>query len=338
MENSNDKNPYVYIIILNWNGLKDTLECLESINKINYPNFDVIVADNGSSDGSIEAIRSKFPDLELLDNGSNLGFAEGNNRAIEQVLKTKAEYVLVLNNDTIVDQDILSALVKGAELIQDGGIFGPKMYHYDEKNTIWYAGGYWDPKTLSFEERGAGMQDEGQFNDLSETEWVVGCAMFIRTAVFKKVGLLEAKFFLNNEEIDFCSRTKHAGYSCVFVPDAKLWHKISVSFGGENSPMKEYFITRNRLLWTRRNADIWLKLRIYLRTTISLMRRFSGPFFHLKGLSTNSVKQWWWYIVEVYQDPINRAFMLGIRDFVLGRFGNCPDKVRDITDEWLAKR
>ncbi|HYE37879.1 glycosyltransferase family 2 protein [Methylocaldum sp.] len=328
--------PGVAVVVLNWNGRDDTLECLSSLKKIDYPNWTVIVADNGSSDNSVSAIREQYPDIDLVENGTNLGFAEGNNRAIARALEGGAEFVLILNNDTVVDPEIVSAFVRAAEQMPGGGVFGAKIYHYHQKDLLWYAGGYWDPETLRFEERGAGLRDEGQFEELTETEWVIGCAMFVRASVFRSIGLLEPKFFLNNEEIDFCSRAKRAGFSCVFVPDAKVWHKISVSFGGEHSPLKEYFIARNRLLWAQRNADTALRFRIYGQTLLGLVRRFLFP---LGGRHQQPIdlRRWWWRVRETFVDPINRAHFLGVRDFVLGRFGDCPDAVRVLAKNWGRK-
>ncbi len=331
-------NPLVHIIILNWNGRDDTLECLKSVEKIDYPNFKIILADNGSSDGSVETIRREFPDITVIENGANLGFAEGNNRGIVPALESGTDFILLLNNDTVVDRGILSALVQAAERMPKGGVYGPKIYHFNDPNKIWYAGGYWDAQTLSFGEHGAGQDDQGQFDVLTETDWVIGCAMFVRAEVFRSVGLLEPKFFLNNEEIDFSSRVRKAGLACVYVPDARLWHKISVSFGGEHSPMKEYFSARNRLLWARRNAAWPLRLRIYLSSARALARRFGLPLLGRRIAEPFTLRAWWWSVHETYTDPRNLAYWLGFRDFWLGRFGNCPDVVRDLARQWTAKQ
>lgn len=328
----------VAIIVLNWNGRADTLECLRSLAKVAYSRFNVIVADNGSSDGSEMAIRDAFPWVTVLQNGANLGFAGGNNRAIQEALEAGAEFILLLNNDTVVDPGILSAFVQAAEQMPRGGVFGPKIYRYDDKNTLWYAGGDWDSRTLSFTERGAGLRDEGQFDALAETDWVIGCGMFVRASVFRKVGLLESRFFLNNEEIDFCSRARRAGFSCVFVPGARMWHKISVSFGGELSPMKEYFSARNRLLWAMRNADLPLRLRIYSRTVATLTSRFLRPLAQFSSSGKLSPKAWWWRARQTFKDPRNRAYLRGVGDFCVRRFGNCPEGIRELTKQWVQRR
>lgn len=331
-------NPLVYLVILNWNGRDDTLACLESVARIEYLNFRVIVADNGSGDGSVNAIRHAYPDVQIIENHANLGFAAGNNSAIAHALESGAEFVFLLNNDTVVDPAILSAFVDAAERMPKGGVFGAKIYYYGDKQKLWYAGGYWDAQTLSFREHGAGEMDRGQFDTLTETEWVIGCAMFVRAEVFRSAGLLEPSFFLNNEEIDFCSRAKRAGFACVYVPGARLWHKISVSFGGEDSPLKEYFSARNRLLWARRNAAPGLRLRIYLDSTRSLTRRFVRPLAGLTMSAPFTPRNWSWTVRAAFLDPRNRAALLGFRDFWLRRFGNCPEVIRTLAREWASKR
>jgi len=331
-------NPLIHIVILNWNGREDTLACLDSVEKIDYPNFRVIVADNGSSDGSVDAIHGGYPDVQIIENHANLGFAAGNNSAITYALESGAEFILLLNNDTVVDPAILSAFVKAAECMPHGGVFGGKIYYYGNKQILWYAGGYWDAQTLSFGEYGAGELDQGQFDTLTETEWVIGCAMFIRAELFRSTGLLEPKFFLNNEEIDFCSRAKHAGFACVYVPDARLWHKISVSFGGEDSPLKEYFSARNRLLWAQRNAALALRLRIYRHSIRALMRRFTRPLLGRTMPAPFAMKGWWWSVRAAFVDPRNRAAVAGFRDFWLRRFGDCPDGIRELAKEWASQQ
>lgn len=333
-----DKSPRIYAIILNWNGLKDTIECLESIEKVDYPNYGVVVADNGSTDGSLSALRKLFPNVEYLDNGSNLGFAGGNNRAIDYVLSKDVDYILLLNNDTVVHPYILTALVNGSVVHSKGGIFGPKMYYYERKNTIWCAGGYWQESALRFEEYGYGEEDQGQYDYLRRVDWIVGCAMFIPAKVIAEVGLLDADYFLNNEEIDYCSRIKNAGYDCVYVPEAKLWHKVSVSFGGEHSPLKEYFTSRNRLLWAQKNADRLLRYQVYYDSLKGVAKRVGFPYLHLLQMKRLSMRKRWWRFLGEKRDPVRRAYLLGWKDFWLGRFGDCPPSVRELTTQWVQTR
>lgn len=328
----------VAIVVLNWNGRADTLDCLDSLVRLCTPGCRVIAADNGSGDSSVAAIRRAHPGIDVLENGANLGFAAGNNTAIRRALDAGAEFVFLLNNDTVVDPSIVDAFIEAAARMPQAGVFGAKIYYHADPQRLWYAGGYWDEKTLSFNEHGAGEIDEGQYDELTETDWVIGCAMFVRAEVFRKVGLLEPKFFLNNEEVDFCSRVRRAGYTCAYVPQAKLWHKVSVSFGGEDSPLKEYFSARNRLLWAQRNAPVGVRWRIYARSMLALVRRYARPLLGRTVVGALTPKAWWWAVRAAFADPRNRAASMGVRDFWLRRFGDCPDKVRDLARQWSARR
>ncbi|MBS3974021.1 MAG: glycosyltransferase family 2 protein [Actinobacteria bacterium] len=328
----------VALIVLNWNGRADTLACLESVSRIPGGAHRVIVADNGSSDGSVAAIRQAFPLVELIENAANLGYAGGNNTAIRHALDAGAEFVLLLNNDTIVDPGIVEAFVDAARRMPQAGVFGAKIYFHADPQRLWYAGGYWDAKTLSFNEHGAGQLDRGQYDQLTETEWVIGCAMFVRAEVFREVGLLEPSFFLNNEEVDFCSRVRRAGYTCAYVPQARLWHKVSVSFGGEDSPLKEYFSARNRLLWAQRNAPAGVRWRIYVRSASGLMRRYGRALLGCTVTGALTPKSWWWAVRAAFADPRNRAAAMGLRDFWLRRFGDCPAEVRALARQWAARQ
>ena len=162
--------------------------------------------------------------------------------------------------------------------------------------------------------------------------------MFVRASVFRSIGLLEPKFFLNNEEIDFCSRARRAGFACAFVPDARVWHKISVSFGGEHSPLKEYFSARNRLLWASRNANILLRMRIHASVMLTLVRRLLLPSISGASPSARSPKGRWWTLRSSLSDPRNRAYVIGVRDYYLRRFGDCPDTIRELSKAWTLKR
>lgn len=336
--------PRISIIVLNWNGKQDTLECLASVAKINYPNYETIVVDNGSADDSVPTIRRLFPALQLIETAKNLGFAEGNNVGIRRALAANSAYVLLLNNDTTVDAEILNAFVDAARAHPAGGLFGAKIYFYSDPNRLWYAGGDWDSKHLRFLQIGDGELDCGQHDNLVETRFVIGCAMFISATVLDRVGLLEKDYFLNYEEIDFCSRVQHAGFGVFYVPSAKLWHKISASFGGEDSPLKVYFTYRNRLLWAKRNVALGLRLRIHAAVyavLIASVRRAlsdSGD----SGIADGSVrydqriKNLWWRLRGIRRSPYMRAWGLGIRDYWLGHFGECPAALWELQREWKA--
>jgi GT2 family glycosyltransferase len=243
-------HPSVAIVVLNWTGRHDTLECLDSVGAINYPNYEAMVVDNGSVDGSVPAIKARFPKLTVLETGTNLGYAGGNNVGIDVALHREAEFILLLNNDAVVDAEILIALTRAASKFLDAAVFGAKIYYKAEPQRLWYAGARWCQRLGTFEHLGFNHLDtDGRYETMIDTDHACGCAMLLRSAAVRDVGVFDPQFFLTFEEADWCYRASKKGYRCIFVPEAKVWHKVSVSFGGENSSLFRYFYTRNRVLW-----------------------------------------------------------------------------------------
>ena len=247
--------PHVFIIILNYNLKWDVVECLESVRKLSVTQYtlSVIVVDNASTDGSEQAVREKFPELVYLYNQENLGFSGGNNVGIKYALEHGADYLLILNPDTIVDANLVTELLAAAERRQNVGIFGPKIYFHKPPNMIWYAGGEIDWANLLASHVGVDQIDHGQFDQEQETDFVSGAALFARRAVFEKVGLFDERYFLYWEDADLCIRAKRAGYGLWYVPKAVVWHK-NASATGLGSPLQDYYITRNRLLFAQKFA------------------------------------------------------------------------------------
>lgn len=326
--------PKVTIVVLNWNGKDDTLECLASLNQLDYPNYEVVVVDNGSTDDSVEAISKQYPDVTLLQTRANLGYAGGNNVGIRWAMEHGADFVLILNNDTIIDPNLLSALVEAARIVPEAGIYGSKIYFYDRPEILWFAGGRWLTDAVRLEHVGYGQKDGPEFVDYRECDYVTGCALFARAEVFRKIGLLDESFFLTYEETDWCYRARDKGYRCLVVPQAKLWHKVSSSFGGSTSPLVTYFMTRNKLLWAKKYCS-QTEWREITRETSQLARHILFPRFAIATGDQFIVKRivwslhsWWKIIRKNLAQPSNMAILYGLRDYYFRRLGDCPAVVR----------
>lgn len=254
------------IVILNWNNAQDTLECLDSLKKLSAP-CEILLVDNGSTDDSVERIRTAYPSLPIIENGQNLGYAAGNNRGIEAALANGAELIVLLNNDTIVATHFLEALQTAAIDHPTAGAFGAKIYFYDEPATLWHAGGDVDRKKLRCYHIGCGDADsDKQHENVRPIGYACGCAIALRAEALRQVGLLDPAYFLLWEEIDLCWRLKKYGWECLFVPKARVWHKISASFPeGNRGPFWQYHYFRSRLLFLKRHFSHKERLLFYLQ-------------------------------------------------------------------------
>jgi len=224
----------VAVIVLNWNGKDLTLDCLHSLAAVATPNVDLIVVDNASVDGSVEAIRKAFPGrVTVVENDDNLGFARGNNVGIRYALDRGAEFVLLLNNDTVVDPGLVDHMLRPFDTDPRVGIAGPKIYYYTPHDQIWFAGGEVFLARGTTRHIGIREPDHGQFDEPRDVDYVTGCALMARREVFEKVGMLDPSYVAYYEDTDFCMRARRAGYRVVYLPEGRVWHKISASTGGQ---------------------------------------------------------------------------------------------------------
>lgn len=283
--------PKVYIIILNWNRSKLTGDCLKSIQKLHKSNMilKTIVVDNNSTKEQEKELRSliekntKFS-IKLMINDKNLGFAGGNNTGIKYALKNNADYVLILNNDTELDKDLLQNLIKAAKQNKNSAVFSPKIYfapgfefhkkRYKKRDlgkVLWAAGGEIDWKNVYATNRGVDQVDEGQFNESIEVDFASGACMFVNTKILKKVGVFDESYFMYLEDTDLCQRIKQSGKSILYVHDAEVWHKVAQS-SKIGSDLNDYFITRNRLQFGMMYAPIRAKIPL-LRESLRLWKK-----------------------------------------------------------------
>lgn len=230
--------PLTYIIIVNWNGMRDTLECLASLRKVEGENFNVVVVDNGSEDESEKEIRKQYPETQLLETGKNLRFAGGNNVGIRFALDRGAEQIMLLNNDTTVDPHFLVLMTNHLQSAPDIGIVAPKILYFADPTRLWYAGGEISMWSGTMRHIGIRESDDGSFDEPRETDYASGCCFLTKRETVERIGYLDDTYFMYAEDADWCLRARQAGYRIVYEPRARVLHKVSVSAGGHLSSFK----------------------------------------------------------------------------------------------------
>lgn len=307
-----ERGPLVCFVLLNWNQTALTIDCLTSLAQQDYGNFRVLVIDNGSTAGSAGAIRSQFPQVELIELPENIGYSPANNLGIKHALAQKCDYVFLLNNDTTVDSQMLTHLVAVAESDASIGMTGPTMLYYSNPEIIWSAGASIDWRTGAAtqldEGRHLGSIDNAACRDV---DYITSCAVCIKKQVFEDVGLMDERYFIYYEEADLSIRASAKGWRSVHVPWARMWHKVSATMG-ETSPATEYYMNRNAMLFLAKNQQGWPRLR-------SLMMATSRNLLAVAA-----------YTFESHHGgrlPNRTARLLAIRDAMAGRWGRMGSDV-----------
>ncbi len=260
------RNPKVFIIILNYNGKDFLKNTLESVYKLNYQNYQVVVVDNASTDGSFEEARLSFGKFNFIQNSHNVGFAAGNNIAIKWALEKMADYVFLLNNDALVEEETLTKLIDEAKKDNLLGILSPIIYKGDSKQ-VWFSGGKINWLKMRAE----------HVEDILETQYVTGCAMLIKKEVFKKIGLLDEKFFLYYEDTDFSFRAIKAGFKLKIVKTANVFHFEKSS----ESLNKIYYLVLSGIIFFRKNSNFLI--RIYIESYL-IARKIKNMHNIKKGI------------------------------------------------------
>lgn len=226
------RQPLVYIITVNWNCYKHTAECLNSLKKLEYKNYKIVIVDNGSRNNEGERLSKQFPSTKIIKNKINKGYVQANNQGIDIALKNKAKYILLLNNDTIVKSDFLKHLVEFAEAKKFQGVLSPKILYYNS-DKIWGMGGKLSIFTSIPRMIGQG-RPSSQFNTIIEPDYASGCAFFVNKEVIEKVGLLDPRYFAYYEDTDWSYRIRKAGCRIKVLPKSVIWHKVSQSTKQKN--------------------------------------------------------------------------------------------------------
>jgi GT2 family glycosyltransferase len=268
-----------YIVVLNWNGAEETMECLESLASVTSPFCKVLVVDNGSIDGSPETIRQAFPAVEQLCLPTNRGYAAGNNAGFRRVLELKAEFVLFLNNDTVVDAGFVRPLIETLQRNLSVGIAVPKIFYWNQPDLLWYAGGEVNLSTGLIRHVGLRQPDAPAFNRQSSTDYATGCCFAMRCRDFDALGGFDERFAMYAEDVDLSLRVRALGKSVEYVPSSTVWHKVSASLAGH--PMQKLLRKSVGALRLFRKQRAWSGMALYC--FLLPLRLFSSFLTHSHG-------------------------------------------------------
>ncbi len=277
--------PKVGVVILNYKVKKEVLGCLKSLLDSSYKNLQIILVDNNSDDRIEEEVK-KYKEVEFIQSGENLGYTGGNNIGMKKLLEDGCEYIFVLNPDTQITKGCIFELVDAMEEDKEIGVCGPKIL-FDDRETIWFAGGKFDTDNVLGSHIGVDEKDLGQYNEDRECDYISGAAFFIRASVLKRVGLYDERFFLYYEDSDLCYRIKKVEKKIMYISSATVYHGNAKSTG-VGSPLQDYFITRNRMLFAKKHLSF--------RTQFALFR-------------------------EALRNRKNKVRWMAFQDFLTGNFG-----------------
>jgi GT2 family glycosyltransferase len=297
-------SPLVGIVVLNYNGTAETLECLRSLSQTTYRPVRLYLVDNGSKVPMEEEARTAYPDVIYIQNQTNVGFTGGNNVGCRRALADGCRYILMLNNDTIVERDFLEPLVRAIESDPTLGAVTPKIYFYDSEREIWGIGariGRWTGRSPHW---GVYTRDQGQWDHIQDVDRITGCAMFVRREILESVGLLDERFFIYEEELEWCHRVRSRGHQLRVIHESRIWHKGHRDSGRIGRPFITYLQTRNHLLVLRLHGGQYV-----LDGIVALLYAMAVA---LHGF--------WKALISCSRAGVG-AIWEGWRDAILGRFG-----------------
>lgn len=295
--------PKTAVIILNFNSYNQTIECIESVKNITYPNYEIIVVDNNSKDDSLQQIKGSFPDVILLKSRDNLGYASGNNLGIKYALEKNMEYICILNNDVAVDRNFLEPIIKTLMDDKNAAAAGPSICYYGQDDVIQAMGGninlYTGLPTMKFKGKKLSQVKE----DIVSVDYLGGACFVVKAEILKKIGLIPENYFLFYEETEFFLNIKRQGYKLISIRDSRVYHKVSGTIS-KYKGLSYFFLNRNRIIFVRRNARLYHKFifffyiiletigRMILRGELSLFK------YYYEGLKADKDK--------ISKDEINK--------------------------------
>jgi len=305
--------PTVHIVILNWNGLEDTLECLSSLESMTYTAVKAIVVDNASRDNQAETIEQNFPDVIVLKQTENLGFCGGCNVGIKYALESGADFVMLLNNDTLVPPDLIEKLLAGFENLENAGAVSPIILEHPATEKIWFSQARWDVAEAQFRL----SKPNEKYEDFADkkpylSDFACGCCLFAPAKIFETVGLLDERYFAFYDEAEWCARLRENGFESYVIPSAFMYHKVSRS---TPSLVSTYLLSRNRLLWMTEN----LLVKDKLKSIPYLLKEFIWHFLNLIGLRKGN-----------YTKQHSRALLHGWKDYMFGKFYKWDEKTEKL--------
>lgn len=295
--------PKVAVIILNYNGTQDTRECVESVKKLDYPNFEILLVDNASKDASWKDILKKHPDVQALENPKNLGYAGGNNAGIRQALEQGCDYVFILNNDTTVEPDSLRKLIEAGEKLDQATLLAPKVCFYDKPFLINSCGASMDWFRLKPRLGYYGKNSREVDSIFMEMDIFPGSALLLKRKLLEQVGEFDEDFFLIHEDADLCFRNTKAGFKNILVPGAVVYHKESKTLS-KYPFLTQYYNSRNFLRLTKKAASFPEKIASKIGLA-ALVSKNTLRFLFAKSPEREEMS----------------GFFEGVRDYFLGRMG-----------------
>lgn len=299
-------NPSVWVVILNYNRLQDTLACLSTVRQAMFPNMTTLVLNFPPDRGWSTDIQTAYPQARTVSLSANRGYAGNNNVGIREALAGGADWVLILNEDILMDRACVESLIDVAQGNPNAGVIGPKVYQADVPSEIQAAGGIMN-KFFDVRWRGEGETDRGQYDDTVEVDVVHGCAIMVRRELVEAIGAFDERFFMYREEVDLCLRARRAGYKVLYAPNAHVWHRRPAP-SADRQALTTYYMTRNAyLLLANHRASPGTRVRMTARHLTWLLNWTLNPKWRHKHTDRN-------------------ALFKALIDALLGKYGHQSDR------------